>query len=237
MKTVGGIGAASALGVGAIAATGGAAAASSSLDITNTSISNDDGDVTQVGVAIDHQAQWDGFDYPVEAVAYRDVIKMVNDDGSIGASHVLYDNRDAPVLLSNWSGNGDSNGWGGDDEHTNGPGTDSYVHAGIDWTVLAEDPDSAGTTESPGQIDNFGLDNDTDNSYKKTTLRYVKEVYFYTSDANGSYTSADGSTTLGLMGGDDGTMDKVRSEDEFTVKVTNEKATASSSGSGSSSAS
>lgn len=239
IKTVGGIGAATTLGAAGLALSGSAVAASSDLTISGTTLSNDDGDVTQVGVTLDHDASWDGFDVPVEAVAYRDVIKKVEGDGSTSASHVLYDNTDSPVLLANWSTDGSgSDGWGGPDEHTSGPGTSGSVDVGIDWTVLAENPSSAAkSVESPGQVSDFALDNDTDDSDKTTTLRYVKEVSFYTSDSSGSYTSTDGSTTLRLMGGDDGTMQKVQAQNDFVVTVTNESATADSGGSGSSSAS
>lgn len=238
VKAVGSIGTASIAGLGAAALSSGAAAASSNLTISDTSLSNDDGDVTQVGVAITHDASWDGFDKSVDAVSYRDVIKKVQGNGTIAATHVLYDNTDAPVLLANWSGSGDSNGWGGDGEYTTGPGTSGTVNADIDWTVLAENPSTAANSvESPGNLSDFGLDNATDNSSEQTTLRYVKEVSFYTTDSSGSYTSDDGSTTLALMGGDDGTVADTRAEGDFVVTVTNEEVTTSSSGDGSSSVS
>lgn len=236
LKTAGSIGAAATVGAGGLALSGSAAAASSDFQISGTSLTNDDGDVTQVAVDIDHTASWDGFDIPVEAVAYRDVIKRI-DSGNVTATQVLYDNTNSPVLLSNYSTDGSgSDGWGGPDEHTTGPGTSGSVNAGISWTVLAEDPSGAAqSVESPGDISNFNIDNDTDNSDKQARLRYVKEVRFYTSDSSGSYTSDDGSTTLSLMGGDDGTLQKARAENEFIITVTNEEATATSSGSGSSS--
>lgn len=238
LKTIGGIGITGAIGLGATGFTGGAAAASSKLKIRNSKVSNDDGDVTQVGVTIDHTASWDGFDRSVDAVAYRDVIKEVRGNGSTGATQVLYDNTDAPVLLDNWSSDGSGgDGWGGPDEHTTGAGTSGDVNAGIDWVVLAENPGSAAKSgESPGQIGAFGLDNDTDGTKKTVQLRYVKQVSFYTEDAGGAYTSDDGSTTLALMGGDDGTLRRTVSKGDFKVTVGNEGATAGSSGTGSSSA-
>jgi|GEM_PF-1407915 len=238
LKTIGGIGITGAIGLGATAFSGGAAASSSSLNIKGTALSNDDGDVTQVSVSVDHTASWDGFDEAVDAVAYRDVIKQINGDGSVGATHVLYDITDAPVLLDNWSSDGSgSDGWGGPGEHTSGPGTNGDVNATIDWTVLAEDPSSAAqSVETPGDIDDFGLDNGDDGTDKTVKLRYVKQVSFYAEDSGGSYTSDDGSTTLALMGGDDGTRRRTTSEGDFTVTVTNEGATTSSGGTGSSSA-
>lgn len=238
LKTIGGIGIAGSIGLGATTFTGGAAASSSSLNIKGSTLSNDDGDVTQVGVSIDHTASWDGFDEAVDAVAYRDVIKAVNGDGSIRASHVLYDNTDAPVLLDNWSSDGSGDdGWGGPGEHTSGPGTSGDVNATLDWTVLAENPSNASkSVEKPGDIDAFGLDNGEDGTDKNVKLRYVKQVSFYATDSSGSYTSDDGSTTLALMGGDDGTRRRTTSEGDFTVTVTNEGATTSSGGTGSSSA-
>lgn len=238
LKTAGGIGATAAVGgAGLLASSSGALAASGELDINGTSLANDDGDVTRIGVALTHEVTWDGFDIPVEAVAYQDYIQKVDGSGSVVVSHNIYDNTENPVLLENWSGDGDSNGWGGADEYTAGPGTDSSVNADIDWTVISETPSEDGGTESPALASDFNVDNETDDSTKTLRLRYVKRVVFYTTtDTGGDPVSSRDGTTVYPMGLDDGTIDQVENRERFNVDVTNEPATASGGGSGSSSA-
>jgi len=238
LKTIGGIGATAAVGgAGLLASTGGALAANSSLLITGSSVTNDDGDLTEVIVNLDHEATWDGFDIAVDAVEYRDVIKRVDGSGNVVASHVLRDELDTPVPLSDIA----DGSWGGSDENSTGPGTEGSVSAGIQWSVLHDDPSSAtyippGDSGSVGDVQDFGMDNEEDDSTKSYTLKFTKKVQFYALDSNGSYTGIDGNTYR-LMGGDDGTLAETVAEGTFTVDVTNEAATASSSGSGSSSAS
>lgn len=229
-----GIGAATIGGIGLFAFSGSGVAISSSFSISGASLSNDDGDITKVNVSAKHRAEWDGFDALVDAAAYRDVVQKMDGNGNVARQDVVYDNRAAPVRLANWSGNGDSNGWGGDGEWASGPGTQGFVRADIDWTVLAENPANAGGTESPGDIDNYGLDNPDDDSTASATLRYVKQVYLYTEDASGGV-SADDGTLLRALGGD-GTVEKIESKDTFSLGVTNEPAETGASGSGSASA-
>jgi hypothetical protein len=80
------------------------------------------------------------------------------------------------------------------------------------------------------------MDNQSDGTTDTYTLRLKKTVQFYAEDSSGGYTGIDGNTYR-LMGGDDGTLAKTVSSSTFTVDVSNEEATAGSSGSGSSSAS
>lgn len=238
LKTIGGIGTTAAVGgAGLVATSGGALAATSSLSITGSSVTNDDGDLTEVIVSLDHEATWDGFDEPVDAVEYRDVIKRLDGSGSVVASHVLRDELDTPVPLSDIA----DGSWGGSDENATGPGTEGKVVAGIQWSVLHDEPSNAtyippGPSGSVGDVQNFGMDNDEDDSTKSYILEFTKTVQFYAQDSNGSYTGTDGNTYR-LMGNDDGTLSKTVSEGTFGVDVTNEPATADSTGDGSSSAS
>lgn len=239
LKTVGGIGAATATGgVGLLASSGGALAASGSLDISNTTISNDDGDVTRVRVALEHTVDWDGFDISVDAVAYQDFIQAVDSNGNVVTGHKLYDNTNSPPLLENWSGDGNNNGWGGAGEYTSGSGTQGSVNADIDWIVLSDDPAGDTSTETPGLTDDFNADNNSDGSNKTVRLRYVKRVVFFTTtDTGGASTqAADGQTTVYEMGNDDGTIAQVENTERFNVEVSNEEASASGGGSGTSSA-
>lgn len=236
LKAIGGIGGTAGVGgVGLIAFSGSALAASSSLSITGSSITNDDGDLTEVIVELDHQVTWDGFDDAVDAVEYRDVIQRVDGSGNVVASHVLRDELDTPVPVSNIA----DGSWGGSDENATGPGTEGKVVAGIQWSVLHDEPSNATyipPSGSVGDVGNFGMDNTVDDSTKTFTLKFRKKVQFYARDPNGSYVGTEGNRYR-LMGGDDGTLADTVSEGTFTVDVTNEAATASSSGSGSSSAS
>lgn len=239
LKKVGGIGAIAAVGgAGLLATSGGALAANSSLSITGSSVTNDDGDLTEVIVNLDHEATWDGFDEAVDAVEYRDVIKRVDGSGNVVASHVLRDELDDPVPLSDIA----DGSWGGSDENATGPGTEGKVVAGIQWSVLHDEPSNAtyippGDSGSVGDVQNFGMDNTEDDSTKTCTLKLTKKVQFYAQDPNGSYTGYQNNNTYRLMGGDDGTLSETVAEGTFAVDVTNEAATAGSSGSGSSDAS
>jgi hypothetical protein len=241
MKAVGATGAAATAGGIGILATGSATATSGNLSIGDSAVSTDDGDLTEVNVSLDHKVEWDGFDYPVDAAEYRDVLRVYDSDGKKLGSHVLRDGTDSPVLLNNWSSEGDSSdGWGGPDEHTSGPSTEGYVQAGILWTVLADGPSNPTNgipNGQPADVNDFGLDNHTDGTVAEYTVELVKIVRLYAEDADGSYTSDDGSTSLRLMGGDDGTIGEVKTTGQFTLKVGNDAAETSGTGSGDSSAS
>lgn len=235
-----GVAAFGAAAVGGMALTQNATAqASGSLSIGNSGVSTDGGDLTEVNLNLDHEVTWDGFDQPVEAAEYRDVVRVYDANGNKLGATVLRDETDTPKMLAGWSGNGDSDGWGGDGEYTSGPGTQGYVHADVLWTILADEPSNATNPVpqgAPGDIDSFGLDNETDDSTREYTVELIKIVKLYTTDSSGSYTADDG-TTVALMGGDDGTVGTVKSTGTFTVSVTNEGATTSGTGSGGSSAS
>lgn len=241
-------------GASLLAISGGAAATSSTMDISNSSVSNDDGDVSKLGVSLTHEAMWDGFDVPVHAVEYRDVLEIRDADGNVLGTHVLRDGTDTPVLLENFSGDGDADGWGGPGEYFS-PGVededDPYaeagylsgsVHADIDWTLAADsNVDSANINSPPGgsvaDTTDFGLDNETDDSTVTYTVILKKTVQFYTRDDNGSYTTAIDGVTVALMGSDDGTFSETKTNGTFYLDVTNEDATTHSTGSGSSNAS
>lgn len=238
-KVLGTVGGLAVAGSGFAALTGGATATSGSLDIGDSEVHTDDGDLTEVNVKLDHTVTWDGFDIPVHAAEYRDVIRVYDSNNNLLGSHVLRDETDTPKMLENWSGDGDSNGWGGDGEHTSGPGTEGNVNADILWTVLS-DSDNTPTHSipqgQPASVEDFGLDNETDGSVRDYTVEFVKTVRLYTKDSGGSYTASDG-TSLRLMGGDDGTVGEVKSSGTFTLSVGNEAASTSGTGSGGSSAS
>jgi hypothetical protein len=230
LKAVGGIAVtASASGVGVLAMSGGAAA-QSSFTIGDSSVTLDDGDVSKIGVQLSHEVSWDGFDIPVEAASYTDTIELRDGNGNTLDSATIFDNSNNPVLLEGWSSEGSGgDGWGGAGEYTSGPGTEGSVNADLDWTVLSDDPAGDGGTETPGDIDDFGIENPTDGSEEDFILRYTKTVTLFTTESNGgtAVSAADG-TTVYQLGVDDGTVGEVVGQDNFTVTVGNQEATTSS---------
>lgn len=226
------------------------ARAADTFTITDTSVTLADGDASFVEVATDHQVTWRGFDVAVAAVAYVDYIKRLDDNGNVVNSHQLHDGiaKNGPTLLANFSTKGGSTGWGGDDEYASedpdsyveatGPTLAGFTHAGIDWYALV-DPDhppsdSPLSIEDPGDLDAFNISEvETDGGSKTATLRWVKEVHFFTKEDNGepSVTTEDG-TTVYPMGVDDGTRKKVASDADFDVTINNEGSSTDSSGDG-----
>lgn len=255
LKFMGGIGATSVLGIGGIAAfSSGAAASSSGLTINDANVTEDDGDVSKVGVFLNHSASWDGFDEPVHAVEYRDVLRVYDNSGNQLGSHVLRDGLNTPVLLENISTQGNSgDGWGGDGEYADVDAADEdeddshaeagylagSVYADIDWTLIADPTAQNVNTPPQGSVadtSTFGIDNETDDSTAKYTIELKKIVQFYTRDSSGGY-QTDNGKSVALMGGDDGTVSKTEASGQFTLSVTNDPSTQSSSGTGSSNAS
>jgi len=241
---IGGIGAtALAGGIGLTALSGSVAGSNLSISDPNA-VTTDDGNIQRVTVALDHEATWDGFDRPVDAVAYWDRITLRPNNEAV--EHVVYDNRDAPVLLENYSSKGDgSDGWGGPGEYVEGLGDPSSQHykesgtvyADINWNIVV-DPNyaSAKSVETPFEIDGESvLEPTKDGNTKDNVIEYEKRVYFYEEGA-GEKTSDDGSVTdLGRLSGD-GVTEYTSSVGEFTLSVTNEASTDDGSGTGSSSA-
>lgn len=240
LKTIGGIGAASAAGLGGMAALGGSAAAvSQGLNIGNSQVSNDDGDLSEVIVNLDHTVEWDGFDVGVDAISYTDVISITDGSGTDLGAYTLYDG--APVDLTeivngNWGGPGETGSIYATDEDNSSPGANALagsVSADVNWTVLTDQSNtpSANSVQTPAVIgqDVGNLDNNTDGSDRTFTVTFEKTISFYTENTDGSYTQmADG----------DGTVAQTTAAGSFQVTVGNESATTTAgSSNGSSSAS
>ena len=81
LKTVGGIGAASGLGIGGMAVlSGGAAASAVNIEGDNLSVSNDRGDLSEVTVDPEFTVSWDGLDDAVGKVFFLLEAKVGNGD-------------------------------------------------------------------------------------------------------------------------------------------------------------
>jgi len=239
LKGAGGIAGLGIAGIGASAFTGSAVAAN--LNITDPStVTTDDGQIQFVNVALTHTAEWDGFDRPVDAVAYRD--RVIIRPQSDNKDYVVYDNTNNPVLLDNYSSQNGSDGWGGDGEYvsdTGSPDSQHYrehgaVNATIDWNIIV-DPRyaDAKSVETPYEINGSSvLEPETDGESKSSTIRYEKTVHFYEGGSgDNSVVTDDGSTDVVPMTGD-GVEESVSSVGEFTLTVQNQANTQTGSGDG-----
>lgn len=223
-------------GTGLAALSGGAGAATTdnfTIDDA-TPVTTTDGTVEYVQVTTDHHVVWTGFDVPVAAVAWTDTLVKPSDNTSV----VVYDNTSSPVRLADFSSkDSGSDGWGGAGEYASedpssyvqatGPTKEGFIHANIDWRVLT-DGDSEGealSVETPGRLDDFGIEEPTDAETRVTTLEYQKKLTLYKDDGG----------SLVQMGEVDGTYGTVDAVATFDVEVTNKEKTTDSSGDGTSS--
>lgn len=222
VKTLGAIGALGA-GTGAVALFGAEPATAASFTISDPSaITTDDGSIDFVRLQAGHKATWDGFDTAVHKARYIDRVTIRPSDEN--QTYTVNDTTSDD--LSNWSGQGDANGWGGDDEYTSGVGKAGYVHAGVDWNIVGASDETrppaeggARSIEDPAPATDL-LEPDTDGATKKSTVVFEKRVRFY--DASGN-----------PLTGPNGPYDDAVVSDDFLVEVTNESASVGASGSGS----
>lgn len=227
LKGIGGVtGAALAGGTGLAALSGGAAAqAAFDLTINGTEISNDQGDVSFVGVNAQKTVAWDGFDVPLRYIGFRHEISI--EDGGTTGWHTLYD--DISGRLDEWSGEGDSNGWGGDGEYVASHGGDKadylkgVAKADIQWEVIND-------TGEPGSYADFGYDGggvqdpaqwasnlsvDADGATQKRVIKWKTTLTFYTEDDAGERVQIT----------DDDGVSELTATERFAVTVTNEEGT------------
>ncbi|QKY16086.1 hypothetical protein [Halorubrum sp. CBA1229] len=234
LKAIGGIAAtASAGGAGVIAMSGGASAqTTSTLNIADAnSISNDDGDLSEVIVSLDHEISWDGFDVGVDAVAFENRISIVDGGGNdrSNGEYVLQKGDPVSVQLiadGGWGGSGETGTIDAVDEDSSSAGANALageVNSDIQWTILADEgaPISQDSIQDPAIIgqDIGDLDVNTDDSSTTYTITFKKIVRFYRENNNGGYV---------LLDNDDGTVGKSVATGNFDVTVTNEAASTTS---------
>lgn len=220
LKGLGGIGAVS-VGGAALVFSGSQSAVAANFTISNPSTAvSDDGTVNYVRLQASQRVEWDGFDSDVHYARYIDwVTTRPNDQNTTDKI-----NDTISDSLDSWSGQGDSNGWGGDDEYTSGIGKAGFVHAGIDWNIIgdpnATDPAEGGprSIETPAdRLDLLAVDTDGDS--KDSKVVFEKEVRLLDVNKN-------------ELAGPNGPYDAAISTDSFVVSVENQAATAGGSGSG-----
>lgn len=202
------------LGGGALLLSASQPAAAASLNISGpATATSDDGSLNYVRLEADHELTWDGFDTDVEYLRYIDTVTVrPNDQNTTRTVSDVVSGH-----LDDWSGQGDSNGWGGDGEYTSGPGNAGTANADIDWNVIgdpnANDPANGGprSIEEPADLLHL-LEADSDGQTQNSKVLFEKDVR--------------------LLDGSQSQLDGVVVSDSFVVEVTNQAATASASGSG-----
>lgn len=222
LKGLGGVtGAALAGGTGLAALSGGAAAqATFDLSIDGTTISNDQGDVSFVGVDAEKTVAWDGFDVPLRYIGFTHEITI--EDGGQTDWHTLYDDVSGRLDDSEWSD------FGGDGEYVASHGGDKadylegVAKADIQWEIIND-------TGDPGSYPDFGYDGggvqdpaqwasrlsvDADGTTEKRVVKWKTTLTFYTEEDGERVQVTD----------DDGVAQLTATE-RFGVTVTNEEGT------------
>lgn len=220
LKGVGATGALS-IGGGALVLSSTQSAVAASFTITDPSaVTSDDGSINFVRMQAAQRVEWDGFDTDVHAARYIDRVTIRPNSDNFTAKV----NDSTSDDLSTWSGNGDSEGWGGDGEFTSGVGKAGFVRADIDWNIIGDPGASSPSEGGPRSIETPAdeldrLEVDTDGETKESTVVFEKEVRLL--DSNGNE-----------VAGPNGPYDAAVSSDSFTVSVTNEAATTATNGGG-----
>lgn len=230
LKAAGGIGAASTLGIGGLAAFTGGAAATAQLDVSinGTSYSGDQGDVDWLGVDIEKVMNWDGFDVPLRYIGFKHEITI--EDGGETDWYVLYDKMSA--RLTDWSSKDDgSDGWGGPGEYIASHGGDKgdylkgEMHANVQWAIISDGSHPADYDSVQDPVDwTANLSVSEDGVTKTRTIKWKTTLTFYTEDADGNAVQVQS---------DDGVPEVVGGT-SFDVAVTNEESVSDGSETGSS---
>jgi len=227
-------------GVGTYFATTGASADDAFTIDDASPVTTDDGNIKFVNVEATHEVVWDGFDVPVAAVAWEDVITIApnatgSDDPDAQAEHTLYDGRpegpaDGLVHVTefqnqdgNWGGSGEvSEELSGDEqfEWMNG-----RVSATIDWNAII-DPQyaSANSVEDPYEMPaDSVLEPEQDGETQTRAIQYEKNLYFYRAAEEGEegVMTQGGTEQVVPMGERDGTLAVSEGDASFNVTVTN----------------
>jgi hypothetical protein len=183
-KALGGIAALTAGGLGTAALAAGPAAAQS-YTISDASVTLDAGEASFVGVDVTGTLSWDGFDEGVDRLEFVSEVKVAGEEW-----HEL--NRTTSDPLEDWSGDGDSDGWGGAGEYVlenggDGDGTAGEVHTTAKWAVIAVAGADTGEYRTSGlNVPDWtaALDAATDGSSETTSVSKRSTVRFLDADGN-----------------------------------------------------
>jgi len=231
LKGLGGAATVGAVGGGSLVLTGGAAAqAQFDATITDTTLSNDQGDLDWLGVSLDKTISWDGFDVPVAYIGFTHDI-TIQDSGST-PWHTLYDM--VSDKLTNWSSKGSgSDGWGGPGEYVSTYTGDKSVdglkgeaHADVKWAVISDGSHPSGYESVQTPVDwTSRLSAGEDGTTESNTLKWRTTLTFY----------EDNSGSPSQIAESDG-VPEVEATETFDVAVTNEDSSITSTSSGGSTA-
>lgn len=178
IKTVGGIGVATAAGGAALLAASGPAAAATE-DYGNVTIASDDGTVEYVAIYGNSTVEWEGFENTATEFSI-DIDGRVVDQTSWIDLH----ETDRVALDSDW----------GNDEALSGPGTSGTIESTIgldedgnldetsDWHVVGDDPDGYGLPDD--SIDPSALETDGDGNVRNFTIEVRSTYTWYDAEGN-----------------------------------------------------
>lgn len=216
MKTVGGIGTASALGIGATLFASSPVNATSDLSGT-VSLSSDTGEIDHVSIYGDGYMEWKGLDTPATQARIQ-VSVTVENQGTQVASKEIHDT--GPFSL-------DSD-WGGDDEELSGSGTRGYIKTAVglhsngnhdestDWAIIqaSDYDDPYGLPSDPVDASKLTVDTDGESLTYRVTVTTTYTLYdsggnaLETAEASSSFDvevqNIASETSTGSVGGDDG---------------------------------
>lgn len=226
LKGIGTLGIAGAgVGAGTFANTGQAAEVSGTFTLSNAqAVTTDTGEVEYVRVDADFQVDWDGFDQPAAKVHFRDeVVVRPNEENQ---SSVIY--KGMSDEFDSWSPEGGNQGWGGPGEYSSGNGTEGSFHVDIDWNVLGDSSagsaseGAARSVEDPAELLSL-IEADEDGNTKTSTIVHRKRFRFFNSNDQ---------PLTGPNSVMDGSPDDLTMEASFQTEITNQEATVTGDGDG-----
>ncbi|KTG10419.1 hypothetical protein AUR64_12710 [Haloprofundus marisrubri] len=215
IKSVAGIGGASALGFGGIAAFSGTAAANvtTNFSANEVTLTNDTGDLSKLFITPTFRVEWEGFDQPVGKVRVLVEARARGADGDAGEWSPVF--RATPWINTNTEGTvsesapattgfydtGDD-GWGpitlfnefGKPDYSTVPNSDEYL-AGTSLGQVDEDGDREIIDDLPGAVNGYYgasgtsdvFDNDDDDSTKRTRVDVRYTVSLHLPSASSSF--------------------------------------------------
>lgn len=227
LGALGAVGTGAGLGTTALSGTARGAEVSGTFDLNNAGpVTTDTGDVEYVQVDANFDVSWDGFDQAADRVRFVDTITVRpnNED----QSERIFDGTSDP--FAQWSGNGDSNGWGGAGEYVvSDNGTNGRFIVDINWNVIGDPSASSAadggsrSVETPADLLGV-IEPDADGTTRESVVQYQKLFRFL---------NADGQPLTGPGSVMDGSPDDLVLTETFTVTITNQEAAATGDGDGS----
>lgn len=179
------------------------------LNLDDVSVTSDDGTLNYIRVKAHARAEWDGFNEDVHHFRWFDVVQiaphsddpdtfLINDTGVVPETGL----EDGKQPGGDQSGDGSdrqTESWGGTSgphggEHFSDAGKAGYVHADIDWKIIARDRRiESSLPEKPAPASRF-FDGTDDGSPNRTAVRVEKYIRFYGEDGavGTTYPALDG---------------------------------------------